>query len=104
MQSTHRVEVVRVEKVEKHPNADKLTVCTVNAGRERLQVVCGAPNARAGLKAPLALAGTELRSLAGEAALGRGVESRGMLLAASDDGGLALVQPGRAIAPGARVK
>jgi phenylalanyl-tRNA synthetase beta chain len=37
-----------------HPNADKLQVCTVDTGAERLQVVCGAPNARAGLKTAFA--------------------------------------------------
>jgi phenylalanyl-tRNA synthetase beta chain len=73
------VVVGEIVAVERHPNADKLTVCTVNAGRERLQVVCGAPNARAGMKAPLALVGTELGALQIKAAMVRGVESRGML-------------------------
>jgi len=72
--------------VERHPNADKLTVCTVNAGREKLQVVCGAPNARTGLKAPLALVGTELGGLLVKAAVVRGVESRGMLCSAKELG------------------
>ncbi len=40
--------VAEVVKCEKHPNADKLQVCEVDTGSERLQVVCGAPNARAG--------------------------------------------------------
>ena len=44
----------KCSSVERHPNADKLTVCTVNAGKEKLQVVCGAPNVRVGMKAPLA--------------------------------------------------
>ena len=72
--------------VERHPGADKLTVCIVNAGREKLQVVCGAPNVRAGMKAPLALVGTELRGLAIKAAVVRGVESRGMLCSAKELG------------------
>jgi phenylalanyl-tRNA synthetase beta chain len=84
------VVVGEIVAVERHPDADKLTVCTVNVGREKLQVVCGAPNARVGLKAPLALVGTELGGLQIKAAVVRGVESRGMLcsekeLGLSDD-------------------
>ena len=44
--------VGEVLSVERHPNADKLTVCKVKAGKETLQVVCGAPNVRVGMKAP----------------------------------------------------
>ena len=44
--------------VERHPNADKLTVCTVDTGKQKLKVVCGAPNVRVGMKAPLAIVGT----------------------------------------------
>jgi phenylalanyl-tRNA synthetase beta chain len=72
--------------VERHPGADKLTVCVVNAGREKLQVVCGAPNVRAGMKAPLALVGTELGGLEIKAAMLRGVESHGMLCSARELG------------------
>jgi phenylalanyl-tRNA synthetase beta chain len=43
------VVVAEVLAVERHPNADKLTVCTVDAGGEKLQVVCGAPNVRKGM-------------------------------------------------------
>src|SRR3972149_3179747 len=43
--------VAEVVKCEKHPNADKLSVCEVDTGKERLQVVCGAPNALARLRA-----------------------------------------------------
>ena len=42
------VVVGEILSVERHPNADKLTVCVVNAGSEKSQVVCGAPNVRAG--------------------------------------------------------
>ena len=42
--------VAYVEKAEKHPDADRLRVCIVDTGKEKLQVVCGAPNARAGMK------------------------------------------------------
>jgi phenylalanyl-tRNA synthetase beta chain len=70
---------------EKHPNADTLSVCQVNAGGELLQVVCGAPNARAGLKAPLAMLGAKLPGgLEIRQAKLRGVESHGMLCSARE--------------------
>ena len=72
---------------DKHPNADSLSVCKVNAGGELLQVVCGAPNARAGLKAPFATIGTTMPGgmEIGKAKL-RGVESFGMLCSARELG------------------
>ena len=51
------VVVAQIIAAEQHPDADKLRVCTVNAGDETVQIVCGAPNARAGLVAPLAKVG-----------------------------------------------
>ncbi|MDP5072115.1 MAG: phenylalanine--tRNA ligase subunit beta [Congregibacter sp.] len=71
-----------------HPDADKLRVCTVDAGNgNTLQIVCGAPNARAGLKAPLAVVGAVLPGdFVIKAAKLRGVESQGMLCAASELG------------------
>ena len=55
------VVVGEVLSVEQHPGADKLTVCQVAAGgAANLQIVCGAPNVRAGMKAPLALEGAKL--------------------------------------------
>src|SRR5512145_3164774 len=69
------VVVGEVLAVEKHPNADKLTVCKVKAGKETVQVVCGAPNVRAGMKAPLARIGTKEI---------RGVQSQGMLCSARE--------------------
>ena len=50
--------VAEVISAAKHPNADKLQVCEVDTGTERLQVVCGAPNARAGLKGVFAPVGS----------------------------------------------
>ncbi len=78
--STFRV--AQVLKCEKHPNADKLQVCEVNTGTERLQVVCGAPNARAGLKGVFAPVGSHIPGLdlTLTKAKIRGVESSGMLL------------------------
>ena len=69
-------------KCEKHPNADKLQVCEVDTGNERLQVVCGAPNARAGMKGVFAPVGSYVPGidLTLTKAKIRGVESNGMLL------------------------
>ncbi len=73
------VVAAEIVAVEKHPGADKLTVCKVNAGGQMLQVVCGAPNVRVGMKAPLALVGARLPQLEIKKASLRGVESEGML-------------------------
>lgn len=75
------VVVGRVESVEPHPDADKLSVCRVDVGTaEKLGIVCGAPNVRAGMKAPVALVGGELPGgLKIKRAKLRGVESHGML-------------------------
>jgi phenylalanyl-tRNA synthetase beta chain len=79
--------VAQVLSVERHPNADKLTVCKVDAGAGPVQVVCGAPNVRAGMKAPLATVGARLPGgLEIRVAKMRGVESHGMLLSARELG------------------
>jgi phenylalanyl-tRNA synthetase beta chain len=80
------VVVAEIVSVAKHPNADKLTVCTVDAGGEKLQVVCGAPNVRAGMKAPLAKVGAQLPGLSIKVTTLRGVESHGMLCSARELG------------------
>jgi phenylalanyl-tRNA synthetase beta chain len=80
------VVVGEIVAVERHPNADKLTVCTVSTGRESFKVVCGAPNARAGMKAPLATVGTVLGKVEIRKAALRGVESSGMLCSARELG------------------
>src|SRR5262245_55425199 len=54
------VVVGEVKSVTKHPDAEKLNVCRVWTGREELQIVCGAPNVRIGMKAPLAMIGAKL--------------------------------------------
>lgn len=78
--------VAAVLTAEPHPNADKLKVCTVDTGTEHLQVVCGAPNARAGMKGIFAPVGTTVpgTGLALKRAAIRGVESSGMLLSARE--------------------
>ena len=75
------VMVGEVLSVARHPGADKLTVCQVaGGGGEPLQIVCGAPNVRAGMKAPLALEGATLPGgLVIRRAKLRGVDSNGML-------------------------
>ena len=73
------VVVGEILAVEPHPNADKLTICTVSDGRETLRVGCGAPNVRAGMKAPLATIGSVLNSQEIKNTKLRGVESQGML-------------------------
>ncbi|HUK04553.1 MAG TPA: phenylalanine--tRNA ligase subunit beta [Burkholderiales bacterium] len=80
------VVVAKVLSVEKHPNADKLTVCRVDTGKQKLQVVCGAPNVRAGMLAPLALVGARLKGLEIRKSNLRGVESEGMLCSARELG------------------
>jgi phenylalanyl-tRNA synthetase beta chain len=80
------VVVGEVLSVEKHPNAEKLTVCAVSVGDETLRVVCGAPNVRAGMKAPLAKVGARLAGMEIKAAALRGVESHGMLASARELG------------------
>lgn len=96
-----KVVVGEIKEAVQHPNADRLRVCQVDAGQGTLlSIVCGAPNARVGIKVPLALVGAELPP--GEDGkpflikLGqlRGVESQGMLCSArelklsEDHGGL----------------
>lgn len=80
------VVVGEVLTVEQHPDADRLRVTTVNIGSgEPLQIVCGAPNVRAGMKAPVAIIGAVLpgdfKIKKGKL---RGIESQGMLCGASE--------------------
>ena len=83
--------VAEIVSAEQHPDADKLRVCQVNDGGEGVQIVCGAPNARPGIKVPLAQVGAVLPgNFKIKKAKLRGVESFGMLcageeLAISDD-------------------
>ncbi|UJF34459.1 phenylalanine--tRNA ligase subunit beta [Paenibacillus hexagrammi] len=77
-----------VKAREKHPDADKLSVCTLDAGLgEDLQIVCGAKNVAAGQKVPVALVGAELPDgLKIKRAKLRGVESQGMICSAKELG------------------
>lgn len=80
--------VAEVMSVAAHPDADKLRVCQVSTGAgEALQIVCGAPNVRAGMKAPLAtVGGTMPGDMKIKAAKLRGVPSQGMLCSARELG------------------
>ncbi len=73
--------VAYVETAEQHPNADRLRVCKVNTGTEVLDVVCGAPNARAGMKVVFAAIGTHIpgTDMVLEKRAIRGVTGFGML-------------------------
>jgi phenylalanyl-tRNA synthetase beta chain len=76
------VVVGEVTRCERHPNADTLSLCRVNAGpgADALQIVCGAPNVRKGMKVAVARIGARLPGgLEIKAAMLRGVESQGML-------------------------
>ncbi len=83
-----KVVVGRIVDVAPHPGATRLSVCAVRIGRTRtLRVVCGAPNARAGLHVPVALPGARLPAGAViEATTIHGVESQGMLCSAAELG------------------
>ena len=77
--------VAQVVARDKHPNADKLSVCRVNDGKSERQIVCGADNFKAGDKVPLIFPGARLPAKPGEAPFTikvgkiRGVESHGMM-------------------------
>ncbi|MET0101834.1 MAG: phenylalanine--tRNA ligase subunit beta [Sedimenticola sp.] len=73
---------------EQHPDADKLSLCSVNAGQEEtLQIVCGAPNVAAGQKVPVAVVGAKLPGgFKIKKAKLRGVESRGMICSEAELG------------------
>jgi len=85
-EAASKVVVGLITKAERHPQADRLQVCEVDVGTGTpLQIVCGAPNARPGIKVPCALVGAELPGglKITEAKL-RGVESFGMLCSAKE--------------------
>ncbi len=80
--------VAYVVSAEQHPNADRLRVCQVDAGEGPVGVVCGAPNARAGMKAVFAAPGTLIPATGTVLKIGeiRGVQSAGMLLSTREMG------------------
>ncbi|GCB04490.1 phenylalanine--tRNA ligase subunit beta [Ralstonia sp. SET104] len=100
-----QIVVGHVVEVSKHPDADRLNVCKVDAGTgELLQIVCGAPNVSVGIKVPCAMVGAELppgedgKPFKIKIGKLRGVESYGMLCSArelklSEDHGGLLILP-----------
>lgn len=102
-----QIVVGHVVEVNKHPDADRLNVCKVDAGTgELLQIVCGAPNVSVGIKVPCAMVGAELppgedgKPFKIKIGKLRGVESYGMLCSArelklSEDHGGLLILPDR---------
>ncbi|WP_249976727.1 phenylalanine--tRNA ligase subunit beta [Vreelandella olivaria] len=95
------VVVAEVLSKERHPDADKLSVCTVNDGSgEPVQVVCGAPNVEVGQKIPFAQVGGVLSGdFKIKKAKLRGVESRGMICSASELGLAEDTSPGILVLP-----
>jgi len=80
------VVVGEVVAVDAHPNADRLHVCRVNVGVDNLQIVCGAPNVRVGMRVPCAAVGAQLPQIKVGKATMRGVDSFGMLCSQRDLG------------------
>ncbi|MEJ2724842.1 MAG: phenylalanine--tRNA ligase subunit beta [Deltaproteobacteria bacterium] len=106
--SLQDVVAAKILSVERHPEADRLFVCRMNAGKEEVPVVCGAQNLEAGAMVPMALPGTKLPGgLMIEESIIRGVHSVGMLLAedemglTDDHSGIMLLPPN--LAPGMSV-
>ena len=86
-----RIVVGEIKDAQQHPNADRLRVCQVDVGQtELLNIVCGAPNARVGIKVPCAMVGAELppgedgKPFLIKVGKLRGVESQGMLCSARE--------------------
>lgn len=81
------VVVAEILRAERHPDADRLQICSVRVGEAApLTIVCGAPNARAGLKTACALVGAKLPAAEIRPVQVRGVESHGMLCSAKELG------------------
>ena len=92
--------VATIKSAEPHPNADKLLVLQVDLGDEQRQICAGIR----GQYAPEELIGKQIVVVANlETAKLRGLDSQGMLLAASDDGRVVILTPEKPVATGARV-
>ena len=78
--------IARVVEAAQHPNADRLRVCQVDTGKDIVSVVCGAPNAKSGMKAVFAPPGSVIPATGDTLKVGeiRGVRSAGMLLSARE--------------------
>ena len=77
----------QIKTCEEHPDSDHLHVCMVDVGKETLQIVCGAPNARTGIKVIVALVGAKLpNDVVIKKGMIRGVESNGMMCSIAELG------------------
>lgn len=94
------LKVATIKKAEPHPNADKLLVLQVDLGAEERQIVAGIR----GHYQPEELVGRQVVVVANlETAKLRGIESHGMLLAASDSNRIVILTPEKKVNPGAKV-
>jgi methionine--tRNA ligase beta chain len=92
--------VATIKSAEPHPNADKLMLLQVDLGTEQRQICAGIRNHYT----PEELVGRQIIVVANlETAKLRGLESQGMLLAASDEGRVVILSPEKAVQPGAKV-
>ncbi|MCX6807253.1 MAG: phenylalanine--tRNA ligase subunit beta, partial [Patescibacteria group bacterium] len=81
------VVIGQILEIEKHPQADRLSVTVVDIGKKKLIIVCGAPNIKVGQKVPVALVGTKLpNGMLIESRAVRGIESNGMICAEDELG------------------
>jgi methionyl-tRNA synthetase len=95
------LKVAKIKEVNDHPNADKLYVMTIDLGDKTRQIVAGIKN----FYAKEDLVGKQIVVVDNlEPALLRGVESQGMLLAASDEKGICIIKPEREVVLGSIVK
>ena len=94
------LKVATVKSAEPHPNADKLLVLQIDLGDEQRQICAGIRNHYA----PEELVGKQIVVVANlETARLRGLESQGMLLAASDEGRVIILTPQKPVQPGAKI-
>jgi methionyl-tRNA synthetase len=93
--------IAQIKEVKEHPNADKLYVLKIDTGTEEKQIVAGIR----GSYAKQALIGRKIVVINNlEPAVLRGEESHGMLLAASDENGISILEPDHNVKIGSRVK
>jgi methionine--tRNA ligase beta chain len=94
------IKIATVKSAEPHPNADKLMVLQIDLGTEQRQILAGIRNHYT----PEELIGRQIVVVANlEPARLRGLESQGMLLAASDEGRVIILTPEKTVQPGAKV-
>jgi methionyl-tRNA synthetase len=94
------LKIATIKSAEPHPNADKLMVLQIDLGNEQRQILAGIRNHYT----PEELIGRQIVVVANlEPAKLRGLESQGMLLAASDEGRIVILAPDKTVQPGAKV-